>query len=463
MLDRLVNLIPASLSGEANQDSEPNLAVDPQHPTKIVATAFTADPLHGPNAPIYVSTDGGLTWSLRTVIPGDGPFGTGDITVGFATEGGVLYAGILSANAPSGKTRLQILRTANFVSVSTMQVLVDRFDVDQPWVVAGSIRAATGQTQDRVYVGSNDFSEPNGQTASVDLSMDAATAPAPANFRTRRVERGNTAGQDGPPVRLAIHPDGTVYAVHQRWTGGHGSTVSMDVVVTRDDGGGAGNDPFSALIDGTAGSIGQRVVTGRTIVFNASMGQERLGADSAIAVDPSDSDNVWIAWGDRPHGVSSSWTIHVRGSSDRGRTWSPDLRTVPKGKNPSLAVNSDGDLGFSCQQLAGRGSSQQWVTTFEITTDGWTTPVQRTVLHQALALRPVHTFLPYLGDYARLLAVDRDFHGVFCGSNHADRGNFPGGVSYQRNVDWNAQTLLHLDGVTPVPDSIDPFYFRWTQ
>ena len=29
MLQRVVNLIPSSLSGEANQDSEPNLAVNP--------------------------------------------------------------------------------------------------------------------------------------------------------------------------------------------------------------------------------------------------------------------------------------------------------------------------------------------------------------------------------------------------------------------------------------------------
>src|SRR5436305_15312833 len=116
MLKQLVNIIPASLSGEANQDSEPNLAVNPSQPTDMVATAFTPDPLHGPNAPIYVSTDGGQSWSLRTVVPGNGPFGTGDISVGFATTSGVLYIGILSANAPAKRTRLQMLRTSNYLS-----------------------------------------------------------------------------------------------------------------------------------------------------------------------------------------------------------------------------------------------------------------------------------------------------------------------------------------------------------
>jgi hypothetical protein len=40
------------------------------------------------------------------------------------------------------------------------------------------------------------------------------------------------------------------------------------------------------------------------------------------------------------------------------------------------------------------------------------------------------------------------------------RANFPSGVTYQRNVNWATQTLLGNDGVTPVPNSIDPFFFK---
>src|SRR5437016_4264646 len=92
----VVNMMPASLAGETNQDSEPNLAVNPEHPADMVATAFTPAPMGGSFAPIYVSTNGGNTWALRTVVQGNGQFGTDDITVGFATTGGVLYAGILN-------------------------------------------------------------------------------------------------------------------------------------------------------------------------------------------------------------------------------------------------------------------------------------------------------------------------------------------------------------------------------
>jgi hypothetical protein len=65
----IVNIIPNSMSGETQQDSEPNLAVNPQNTNDMVATAFTPAPLGGSSAPIYVSTDGGNTWSLRTVVP----------------------------------------------------------------------------------------------------------------------------------------------------------------------------------------------------------------------------------------------------------------------------------------------------------------------------------------------------------------------------------------------------------
>jgi len=462
MLERLVNIIPQSLSGEANQDSEPNLAVNPARPTDMVATAFTPDPMHGANAPIYVSNDGGESWSLRTVVPGNGPSGTMDISVGFATSGGILYCGILSPNAPIGKTRLQILRTSNFLSTATMPVLVDRLGVDQPWVVAGTPLAAPGGGSDRVYVGNNDLGATAGHTATVDLSLDAAQAPNPAGFAPHRLEQDATVGQDGPPVRLAVHPDGTVYAVHQRWTAAKGTTISMDVVVTRDDAWGAVANPFTALSDSGDHSVGQRVVAARTVVWNAMMGQERLGADSAIAVDPTNSSIVWVAWGDRVGGRTGKWTVHVSRSTDRGQSWSNDLRTITRGKNPCLAVNASGHLGLSCQQLIGQGPSQRWQTSFEVTADVWATAVKPTVLHTALAALPVHSFLPYLGDYARLVAVGPHFYGVFSGSNHPDKVNFPNDVVYQRNTDWPAHTLYDLDGRTPVPDSIDPFFFHWS-
>ena len=90
----LVNIIPRSLSGEANQDSEPFLAVSPGDAKFMVATAFTPNPA-GPasgKAPIFVTKNGGRTWSLNAVVPSAGT--TADITHASARDRN-LYTGIL--------------------------------------------------------------------------------------------------------------------------------------------------------------------------------------------------------------------------------------------------------------------------------------------------------------------------------------------------------------------------------
>jgi hypothetical protein len=449
----VVNMIPLSLSGESSQDSEPNIAVNPAAPADMVGTAFTRAPMGGSFAPIYVSTDGGNTWSLRTVVPGNGSVGTGDITVGFATTGGMLYAGIL--NGSTG--RLQILRTSSFTSTSPMTVLVDRPSEDQPWVVAGSV-VVGGASQDRVYIGNNDFGQPGGHTATVDLSTDAATAAAPAGFAPHQLEQRATLGQDGPPIRLALHPSGRVYAAFHRWVSGTGSNILIDVVVTRDDNWGIGGTPFNALLDSGDGQRGQRVATNRFIRFNDTMGQERLGADLSIAVDPTDANTVYLAWCDRVGGAAGTdWTVHVSHSTDAGQTWSADVRTITNAKNPSLAVNSARRVGLLFQQFTG----SRWVTQLEVTTNNWTSPATSMVLHSAPSNAPARQFLPYIGDYVRLITVDAGFYGVFSGNNTPDPANFPSGVTYQRNANWTTHTLLSTDNVTPVNPSIDPFFFHY--
>jgi hypothetical protein len=457
----IVNMIPASMSGETNQDSEPNIAVNPENLLDMVATAFTPAPLGGTNAPLYVSTDGGNTWSLNQIVPGNGFVGTDDITVAFATTGGMLYAGTL--NGSTGK--MNILRTSSFASSTVMTTLVDRASEDQPWVVAGSV-VASGVSHDRVFVGNEDGNQPGGQTATVDVSQDAATAPAPSGFAPIQLEHRTTVvipslgrGKDGPPIRTALHSDGTVYCAFQRWASGTFPSLNTDIVVTRDDNWGAGVPPFNALVDSGDGVVGQRVATNRFISFNAIMGQERLGSDLAIAVDPNNSKTVYIAWCDRVGGASGTdWTVHVSRSTDRGQTWSGDLRTITNVKNPALAINSGGSLGFLYQQFTGT----TWDTKLELTSDGWASVVTPLVLQTVTSATPVRTFLPYIGDYVRLIAVGANFYGVFCGNNTPNMANFPNGVTYQRAADWSTQTLLSTDGVTHVTASIDPFFFRWS-
>jgi hypothetical protein len=264
--------------------------------------------------------------------------------------------------------------------------------------------------------------------------------------------------------------DGTVYAAFHRWRQLIADTktftdVLIDVVVVRDDNWAQANPGFSDLTDAADGEVGARVAIGRFVRLTTSvgpLGQDRIGTDLTLAVDPANSANVCIAWCDRVgRQDGTDWTLHVRSSTDRGRTWSGDLKTVTNAKNPALAVNGDGTTGLLFQQLVGAGSAARWVTQLELTDDSWQTAPNTMTLHTALASDPLRVELPYLGDYIRLLTVGRDFYGVFSGSNLPERGNFPCDVTYQRNVDWESHTLLNTDSASPVRTSIDPFFVHY--
>src|SRR5207249_3123734 len=244
---------------------------------------------------------------------------TADITVAFGSASSVLYAGILHFPAPANGTRLNILRTPNVQSAATMTVLADRRGVDQPYVQASTVQSGTGKGKDRVYVGDNDFRAGGGKTATIDQSLDAGkTNPT---FKSVRIESRTTSGQDGPTVRPAIHPDGTVYAVFHSWRTfsrltGEGTA---DVVVVRDDSGGNGTKKFQALVDPSDGKAGKRVVTSVKFNFDGFLGKQRTGGDVSIAVDPTNSSIVYIAYN---NDIGSDYVLHVLRSTDRGATWS---------------------------------------------------------------------------------------------------------------------------------------------
>src|SRR5512144_649197 len=399
---RVVNIIPRAMSGESNQDSEPNIAVNPARPRQIAASAFTPNPFGGPNAPIFVSNDGGRTWVVVNSIPSQAGASTGDITIRFGNSTRNLYAGILRR---PGNLRLNILRTTDFQSPTPMTVLVDRESVDQPSVQAAAKRRSGGR--DRVYVGNNDFAALGGRTATIDFSLDAATPPPPgppSGFVPARIETRATSGQDGPPIRPAVHRDGTVYAAFYRWTSFVGGVATTDVIVVRDDGTGAAV-PFTALTDPTDGLAGRTVVGNRRVPFinqsQPTFGQERFVASNlSLAVDPRNSSRLYLAWADRVG--ATDYTLHVRGSTDRGATWSTnDIRTVVNATNPALAINDNGTLGFLYQQVVGVGASQRWVTHFERTGNDFNSINDR-ILCNAPANTPAPQFIPYIGDYVHV-------------------------------------------------------------
>ncbi|HEY6059830.1 MAG TPA: hypothetical protein VIV10_04535 [Gemmatimonadales bacterium] len=442
---RVVNMIPASLSGETAQDAEPFLAALSGNSAVMAASAFTPNPAGSSSttAPIFVTQDSGRTWALRATVPSD--VTTADITEAFDGGGGDLYAGILSM---SGDLVLDELKTGDVFSLTPMSVQASRGNVDQPFV-----RATSVGTADRVYIGMNDFDAPGGQTATVDVSQNGGTS-----YTTHRIETRGTADQDGPSIRPSVAADRTVYVAYFGWRSFDGNVATSDVVVVRDDSGAAGNNKFRSLVDPGDGLPGRIVARNVTIPWSnaPTLGQERIGSTLALAVAPNHSEVVYVAWADRV-GSGDIYTIHLRRSIDRGATWSGDIRTVVNATNASLAVAENGTVGFLYQQLSGSGATSRWVTHLERSKDGFVT-TSDLVLATVPANTPAVDFLPYLGDYTGLLAVGGDLRGVFSANNTPDSTSFPQGVVYQRSADFGTHRLLDGGGAA-VAVSIDPFYF----
>ena len=465
---QLVNAIPAMYSNEAHSDSEPGLAVDPSNLSQMVLTAFTPCPplISTTNAPIYYSVDGGNTWQLNCILPGNNPtFGTGDVTTRFATSGGVLYAGDLRGGA--GLT-LNILRTNDFTSATPMTLLVTRSCEDQPYT-----QAMTAAGTDHVYIGNNNLADSKlfpcggvtGQSASIDWSLDAATAPPPAGFQTLVLNGRTTCGQDLPSVRPAIHSSGKIYVAYFRNEPASpcfAGTNTVDIVVACDNN--WGSDSYADCKDPGDGLAGVLAVTGLTMSWKGNLGTERIGSQLTIAVDPNNAKTVYIAWGDGTD--PSKFTLHVRKSSDNGIHWdATDSLTITPATNPALAINSNGIVGFLYQKLVSPGTCKTggapaacWETHLQ-TFDGtaWTD------LPQPLANVADNAGSFPLGDYDHVLSIGKDFYGAFSANNYPDTSNFYPGVQYQRYVDWGAHQLYADGGHTiKVSSSIDPFFFKVT-
>jgi hypothetical protein len=259
-----------------------------------------------------------------------------------------------------------------------------------------------------------------------------------------------------------------IYATFYGWRSTTGNfaantlVVTTDVVVVRDDNWGQGATPFTSLVDTGDSKAGMRVVSGISIPFqqngNAAGGFNRRGGDLSIAVDPTDSKKVYLAYADQP---AAGYTVHIRRSLDSGKTWSADLLTLLNATVPTLAISSTGEVGLMFQQIVGSGASQSWVTHLRFTKDG--TNWSDVTLSMTPVASPAKTFDPYLGDYIFLMAVGKDFYGIFCANNTPDKSNFPQGVVYQRNANFVTHTLLGVDNTTPVAVSIDPFFVKATR
>jgi hypothetical protein len=456
---KIVNMIPNNWSDEENQDCEPNLSVNPANPSEIIGTAFTFDNPAGTSAvspamtgnwaPLFSSVDGGNTWTLQFVLPsaaGD-QLPTWDVTSRYGGTSGEVYSGLIS---PGGFT-ISIGRAPN---AATQQTTMTTVTGDQPFLEA-TTEVAGGVSHDRLYVGYN----ANGSNSTVNVFLDATAALPATTANSLDVRFPN----DMPPTRTAIHSSGTIYCAFYSYHS-LSPTSLRDVVIVKDLAWGGSTPAFTDLVDTVDGKVGVRIAISisnpwyNSNFLDSSFGNDRYGPELAIAVDPNDVQRVYIAYATGT--TASDETLHLRWSSNGGQDWSADVRSIPTAKNPSIAINAFGMVGFVYQQVVGAN----WMTILEVSDDGFVSSFSSHTLVSTPtnAPTPASVMATYLGDYIKLQSMGVDFYGIFSASNAPAKANFPSGVTYQRNVNWATQTLLGNDGVTPVAVSIDPFFFKLT-
>ncbi|KIP17982.1 hypothetical protein KY49_3608 [Burkholderia sp. MSHR3999] len=432
---RIVNVVPNDHSNERNNDSEPSIAVNPVNPHEMVITAFTPTEAGNSNGPLFFSTDGGENWGLRFDIPGGT---TSDQSPAFARTSSELYMGILRGD----NGNMNVLRAADPSTAGTFSSFDARGSIDQPWMEATSVVGGPDDGKDRIYVGYNDLGH-TPQSATVDVCLDAS-AGSPT-FTQVRLDPRSPSPQDSYEIRPTVHRSGTVYVAYKSWTSSNSTSVTANIVVARDDNWGSNN--FNDLKDPSDEKAGRLVATGVVINDPGNLGGIRLDNDLNVAVDPTNSDIVYIVWCDN---AGPSYTLRVRRSLNRGADWSGDLLVADNAALATLAINSQGTVGLFYQQLvAGRME-----THFRSTSDG--------VMWDDTLLARTATSPAFTGDYARMVALGPHFYGVFPAMNTPDPANFfPNGggtFRYQRNT--SGTSLIGNDGATVIQASVDPFFFK---
>jgi hypothetical protein len=201
---RVVDVNPKSDSNELEDHTETNIAVNPNNPSEIVVTAFSAaDSAHPGIAPFFYSTDSGESWTVEYDIPagllGSSRRITNDWTVAYGRTSNTLYAAVLRADDES----LNVFRgtdpsnPASFVSLPAP--VPDQ--PDNPWVTAITTSQGPETGKDRLYIGYNGDIIPG---ATVYMCLDWDALASPPVFTPVKLEM-RSSRSTLPQVRPTVH------------------------------------------------------------------------------------------------------------------------------------------------------------------------------------------------------------------------------------------------------------------
>jgi hypothetical protein len=238
------NTDPDLLDDDGEGDGEPSIAINPNNPDEIVILAFSGG-WGGGAAPLWHSTDGGLTWSKLDTIADpqvynsncpcdqapdwglDGTLhitflecqgSTCDIVTGSTTDPTSLAAWNWSNNGPAPAT---IINQTGPLSA------------DQPWLLVNIVPG--DPTSELVHNAYDDFG------AATNVGMQVMTAPAgdPPDFNLDDDNVGTGGSWVNPGHRQAKDPrTGYIYSAWQLNTSGSGDPKTINYMLNRSTDGG---------------------------------------------------------------------------------------------------------------------------------------------------------------------------------------------------------------------------------
>ena len=437
----IVDLVVAAGLGTTDTfgDQETSIAVDPSNPNHITITAFSGG--WGGSAPVWTSTDGGLTWakSFTVSVPPNQPDASGcpcDQTLDYGHGSAILYGtflGIGNSDEPtwSGDTSdpTNLASWQWLTSGGTAQDTSHTTFSDQPWLMVN--RDPDLATQDDVYVGYTDYAA-NPPADHVAVSLGASP---PSFAGNQDVVVGTSTGTGflaSGAIRIATDPNnGTVYAAWEdnvtldlttcaksvnfrlsRSTD-HGQTWSLNgsgsgiLVATHESDEGWPDDPNQAPTSchGNVEKFG---------TVNAL-----LGGSQAVAVDPGEGD-VYYVYHDRDSGTGNNRLQISRLTADGHGGLTVAQTSFVTGQVqaalPAVAVAANGAVAVLYDIYDGIVSGfPQFEVHLATSTDHAATWIDQTLV---TFLSPATNITGsqrqrVLGDYQQLKAVGNTFYAAF--------------------------------------------------
>ena len=309
-------------------DTEPSIAVDPTNPLRIAIVSFAENWGPGANAPVWMSTNGGTTWTKNFIIgtPASGAGGSNDQKLVFDSLGRLLAGQLDFA--------LNDFVYRQTGAPGTPLTSGTAYGNDQPHIDVD--RTAASPCFNRVY----------SPWLNTTIATWRSTVERSPDFgaTVTAVPAGSTAFNNRT-TRVAVAPNGRAYVIYKTREGAVDANFeNAHFRVERSDDCGV---TWNAL-----GATGVAVHSGTAITwFSNAWGNPAKGktararsSDAWIATDPTSGD-IYAAYCNKD--ASGFGQIFVARSTDMGATWTSTRVTngTHHSAYPEIAVAANGAIG----------------------------------------------------------------------------------------------------------------------